>query len=375
MIDKIEISKIFFLIFHESLFQKNKNLYIWKDIIQDYSKVFTILFYLIWLRRKSKKLIDKIEISKIVFLIFHESLFQKNKNLYFCKDIVQDYSTVSTILFYLIWLQIKSKKLIDKIEISKIVFLIFHESLFQKNKNLYFCKDIVQDYSKVFTNLFYLIWLRIKSKKLIDKIEISKIFFLIFHESLFQKNKNLYIWKISSRTILKYLPFCSILFGYGGNQKNWLTKLKFPKLFSSYFMKACSKKIKIYIFAKISSRTILKYLPYLISLRIKSKKLIDKIEISKIVFLIFHESVLTILFDFILFGFYNEYFPDGLFCCCPLHHNYSATQNEQKKLHQRIDKIEISKIDFSSYFMKACSKKIKIYIFAKISSRTIQKSA
>ena len=195
LIDKIEISKIFFLIFHESLFQKNKNLYFCKDIVQDYSKVFTILFYLIWLRIKSKKLIDKIEISKIVFLIFHESLFQKNKNLYFCKDIVQDYSKVFTNLFYLTWLRIKSKKLIDKIEISKIVFLIFHESLFQKNKNLYFCKDIVQDYSTVSTILFYLIWLQIKSKKLIDNIEISKIFFLIFHESLFQKNKNLYFCK------------------------------------------------------------------------------------------------------------------------------------------------------------------------------------
>ena len=105
-------------------------------------------------------------------------------------------------------------------EISKIVFLIFHESLFQKNKNLYFCKDIVQDYSKVFTILFYLISLRIKSKKLIDKIEISKIVFLIFHESLFQKNKKIYIFaKISSRTILQSLPFCSILFGYGENKK------------------------------------------------------------------------------------------------------------------------------------------------------------
>ena len=239
MIDKIEISKIVFLIFHESLFQKNKNLYFCKDIVQDYSKVSTILFYLISLRIKSKKLIDKIEISKIVFLIFHESLFQKNKNLYFCKDIVKDYSKVSTILFYLIWLRIKSKKLIDKIEISRIVFLIFHESLFQKNKNLYFCKDIVKDYSKVFTILFYLIWLRIKSKKLIDKIEISRIFFLIFHESLFQKNKNLYFCK---DIVQDYSTVSTILF-------------------------------------------------YLISLRIKSKKLIDKIEISKIVFLIFHERL------------------------------------------------------------------------------------
>ena len=220
LIDKIEISKIVFLIFHEACSKKIK-IYIFAKISsRTILTVSTNLFYLIWLRRKSKKLIDKIEISKNFFLIFHESLFQKNKNLYFCKDIVQDYSTVSTILFYLIWLQIKSKKLIDKIEISKIFFLIFHESLFQKNKNLYFCKDIVQDYSKVFTNLFYLIWLRTKSKKLIDKIEISKIVFLIFHESLFQKIKIYIFAKISSRTIQKYLPICSISFGYGQNQKN-----------------------------------------------------------------------------------------------------------------------------------------------------------
>ena len=165
IVDKIEISKIVFLIFHESLFQKTKNLFFCKDIVQDYSTVSTILFYLIWLQIKSKKLIDKIEISKNFFLIFHESLFQKNKNLYFCKDIVQDYSKVFTNLFYLIWLRAKSKKLIDNIEISKNFFLIFHESLSQKNKNLYFCKDIVQDYSTVSTILFYLIWLRIKSKK------------------------------------------------------------------------------------------------------------------------------------------------------------------------------------------------------------------
>ena len=134
MIDKIEISKIVLLIFHESLFQKKIKDYIFAKISSR-----TVLKYLPFCSisfgygENQKKMIDKIEISKIVFLIFHESLFQKNKNLYFCKDIVQDYFTVSTILFYLIWLRIKSKKLIDKIEISKIVFLIFHESLFQKN--------------------------------------------------------------------------------------------------------------------------------------------------------------------------------------------------------------------------------------------------
>ena len=160
---KMEISKIVFLIFHERLFQKNKNLYFCKDIVQDYSKVFTILFYLISLRIKSKKLIDNIEISKIVFLIFHERLFQKNKNLYFWKDI-----SSRTILQYPPFCSISfgyrenQNKLIDKIEISKIVFLLFHERLFQKDKNLYFCKDIVQDYFTVSTILFYLIWLRRK---------------------------------------------------------------------------------------------------------------------------------------------------------------------------------------------------------------------
>ena len=46
-------------------------------------------------------------------------------------------------------------------------------------------------------------------------------------------------------------------FGYGENKKNWLSKLKFPKLFSSCFMNACSKKINVYIFEKISFWTIL----------------------------------------------------------------------------------------------------------------------
>ena len=77
------------------------------------------------------------------------------------------------------------------------------------------------------------------------------------------KKIKVYIFeKISSTTILQYLPFCSISFGYGENKKNWLTKLKFPKLFSSCFMNACSKKIKVYIFEKISFRTILQYLPF-----------------------------------------------------------------------------------------------------------------
>ena len=154
---------------------------------------------------------------------------------------------------------------------------------------------LVQNYFAVSTILFYLIWLRRKSKKLIDKMEISKIVFLIFHESLFQKNKCLFYAKISSGTILKYLPLCSILFGYVGNQKKMIDKMEISKIVFLIFHECLfQKNKKIYIFAKISSRTILKYLSflfYLISFRIKSKKLIDKIEISKIVFLIFHESL------------------------------------------------------------------------------------
>ena len=65
------------------------------------------------------------------------------------------------------------------------------------------------------------------------------------------KKIKVYIFeKISSTTILQYLPFCSISFGYGENKKNWLTKLKFPKLFSSCFMNACSKKNKSLYFWK-----------------------------------------------------------------------------------------------------------------------------
>ena len=59
-----------------------------------------------------------------------------------------------------------------------------------------------------------------------------------------QKIKVYIFEKISSRTVLKYLPFCSILYGYVERKKKWLTKLKFPKLLSSYFMNACSKKKK-----------------------------------------------------------------------------------------------------------------------------------
>ena len=58
------------------------------------------------------------------------------------------------------------------------------------------------------------------NKKLIDKIEISKIVFLIFHERLIQRIKIYIFAKISYRTVLKYLPICSISFGYGQNQKN-----------------------------------------------------------------------------------------------------------------------------------------------------------
>ena len=65
------------------------------------------------------------------------------------------------------------------------------------------------------------------------------------------KKIKVYIFeKISFWTILQYLPFCSISFGYGENKKNWLTKLKFPKLFSSYFINACFKKNKSLYFWK-----------------------------------------------------------------------------------------------------------------------------
>ena len=193
-----------------------------------------------------KNWLTKLKFPKLFYSYFMKACSKKNKNLFYAKissrTILQSVQFRSILFGY----GENQKKMIDKIEISKIVFLIFHESLFQKNKNLYFCKDIVQDYFTVSTILFYLIWLRIKSKKLIDNIEISKLLSSYFMKACSKKIKIYIFAKISSRTILKYLQFCSISFGYGQNQKNWLTKLKFPKLFSSYFMKACSKKIKIY---------------------------------------------------------------------------------------------------------------------------------
>ena len=124
-------------------------------------------------------------------------------------------------------------------------------------------------------------------KNWLSKLKIPKLFSSYFINACFKKIKVYIVVKISSRTILQYLPFCSISFGYGENKKNWLTKLKFPKLFSSCFMNACSKKIKIsskFIFLK-RYRSGLFYSIYHFVL------LIDKIEISKIVFLIFHERL------------------------------------------------------------------------------------
>ena len=99
-------------------------------------------------------------------------------------------------------------------------------------------------------------------KNWLTKLKFPKLFSSYFINACFKKIKVYIVVKISSRTILQYLPFCSISFGYGENKKNWLTKLKFPKLFSSYFINACFKKIKVYIVVKISSRTILQYLPF-----------------------------------------------------------------------------------------------------------------
>ena len=141
-----------------------------------------------------------------------------------------------------------------------------------------------------------------------------KLFSSYFINTFFKKINVYIVVKISSRTILQYLPFCSISFGYGENKKNWLTKLKFPKLFSSYFINACFKKIKVYIVVKISSRTILQYLPF-----------------------------------------------------CSISFGYG----ENKK--NWLSKLKFPKL-FSSDFMNACSKKIKVYIFEKISFWTILQS-
>ena len=99
-------------------------------------------------------------------------------------------------------------------------------------------------------------------KNWLSKLKFPKLFSSCFMNACSKKIKVYIFEKISFRTILQYLPFCSLSFGYGENKKNWLSKLKFPKLFSSDFMNACSKKINIYIFEKISSRTILQSLQF-----------------------------------------------------------------------------------------------------------------
>ena len=366
MINKIEISKIVFLIFHERLFQKKLKFIFLKRYRPGlfYSIYHFVLSHLV--TEKIKKMIDKIEISKIVFLIFHERLFQKKLKFIFLKRYRQGlfYSIYHFVLSHLVTEKIK--KMIDKIEISKIVFLIFHERLFQKKLKFIFLKRYRPG---LFYSIYHFVLSHLvteKIKKMIDKIEISKIVFLIFHERLFQKklkfiflkryrpglfniyhfvlshlvtekikkidwqNWNfqncfphiswtpvpkkikIYIFeKISSRTILQYLPFCSISFGYGENKKNDWQNWNFQNCFPHISWTPVPKKIKIYIFEKISSWTILQYIP---------------------------------------------------FCCI----SFGYGENKKKWL----TKLKFPKL-FSSYFMNACSKKIKIYIFEKISSRTI----
>ena len=154
------------------------------------------------------------------------------------------------------------KNWLTKLKFPKLFSSCFMNACSKKNKSLYFWKDIVLDYSTVSTILFYLIWLGENKKNWLTKLKIPKLFSSYFINACFKKIKVYIVVKISSRTILQYLPFCSISFGYGENKKNWLTKLKFPKLFSSYFINACFKKIKVYIVVKISFRTILQYLPF-----------------------------------------------------------------------------------------------------------------
>ena len=180
-------------------------------------------------------MIVKIEISKIVFLRFHERLFQKNKHLYFWKDIVLDYSTVSTILFsHLVTEKIK------KIDCQNWNF---------QNCFPHVSWTPVLDYSTVSTILFsHLVTEKIK------KIDCQNWNFqnCFPHVSWTPVPKKLmFIFLKRYRSGLFYSLYNFVLsFGYGENKKNWLSKLKFPKLFSSYFMNAYSKKKKIFIFLK-----------------------------------------------------------------------------------------------------------------------------
>ena len=207
-----------------------------------------------------------------------------------------------------------------------------------------------------------------------SKLKFPKLFSSYFINACFKKIKVYIVVKISSRTILQYLPFCSISFGYGENKKNWLTKLKFPKLFSSDFMNACSKKIKVYIFEKISSRTILQYLPFCsISFGYgeNKKNWLTKLKFPKLFSSWFHERLFQknkslyfwkdIVLDYSTVQF------------CSLYHFVliSFGYGENKK--NWLSKLKFPKL-FSSDFINACFKKIKVYIFEKISFWTILQS-
>ena len=99
-------------------------------------------------------------------------------------------------------------------------------------------------------------------KNWLSKLKFPKLFSSYFINSCSKKNKSLYFWK---DIVQDYCTVSTILFSLiwlGENKKNWLSKLKIPKLFSSYFINACFKKIKVYVFEKILSRTILQSLQF-----------------------------------------------------------------------------------------------------------------
>ena len=269
MIDKIEISKIVFLIFHERLFQKKLKFIFLKRYRPGlfYSIYHFVLSHLV--TEKIKKMIDKIEISKIVFLIFHERLFQKKLKFIFLKRYRPGlfYSIYHFVLSHLVTEKIK--KMIDKIEISKIVFLIFHERLFQKKLKFIFLKRyrpglIYSNYHFVLSHL-----VTEKIKKMIDKIEISKIVFLIFHERLFQK-KLKFIFLKRYRPGLFYSIYHFVLSHLVTEKiKKMIDKIEISKIFFPHISwTPVPKKLK-FIFLKryrpglFSVSTILFYLIWL----------------------------------------------------------------------------------------------------------------
>ena len=178
-------------------------------------------------------MIVKIEISKIVFLIFHERLFQKKLKFIFLKR-------YSSGLFYSIYHFVLSHLVMEKIKKIDCQNWNFqncfpHISWTPVPKKLKFI--FLKRYRP---GLFYSIYHFVLSHLVMEKIKkidwqnwnFQNCFPHISWTPVSKKLKFIFLKRY--RPGLFYSIYNFVLsFGYGENKKNWLTKLKFPKLFSS----------------------------------------------------------------------------------------------------------------------------------------------